>query len=70
MYIVVLETIAHCHHKGVITWTSYTDKKAFEKWYTQDMQSLYKVVNEGVTTEEAIQICSAQNVNHPVVLYL
>ena len=68
MYNVVFKTIAECTHKGVITWTSFESKEYFYKWYDEKMQSWYKVVDEGVTKERAIELCSSPEADLAVLI--
>jgi hypothetical protein len=58
-YNVVFETIFEGSHNGVTTWTSFESKEKFEKWNDEKMKSWYKVLAEGVTPEQAVEICSS-----------
>jgi hypothetical protein len=59
MHIVVFRTIADCASKGAVTWSSFMNKEAFDEWYDQKMQDWYEVVDQGVTKERAIELCSS-----------
>lgn len=63
MHNVVFRTIVKCTHTGVITWSSFSDKKSFDKWYDKKMRSWYEVVIQGVSEEEAIRCCSTPEAN-------
>jgi hypothetical protein len=66
-YNVVFKTIADCTHKGVITRTTFKDKKTFDKWYKGKMQDgsgerikdTYEVVEEGIPDKRAKELCSS-----------
>jgi hypothetical protein len=45
-------------HAGVVTWTSFPDKEYFDKWNNQKMQEWYGVIAEGVTPDQAVELCS------------
>ncbi|MDP3934812.1 MAG: hypothetical protein Q8Q46_01155 [Candidatus Giovannonibacteria bacterium] len=60
MYNVVFVTIVECSTKGVITWTSFRDKEHFDKWYDKKTQGWYEVVDQGVSRERALELCSTQ----------
>lgn len=65
-YIVVTETQTGLS-QGVRTYTYHKDKETFDRWYKgkmrdgseQPLRDVYKVVAEGITSEEAHAICSA-----------
>lgn len=59
MYFVVFKTIAECTSEGAITWTGFKDKKEFDIWYDKKMRLWYQVVEEGVSEEHALQLCSS-----------
>jgi hypothetical protein len=59
MYNVVSETIVECASKGAVTWSSFESKEKFDEWNDKKMKSWYKVLAEGVTQEQAIEICSS-----------
>lgn len=42
-------------YAGVITWTSFASKEAFDKWFTPKLRKRYEVVAEGVTPEQAVE---------------
>jgi hypothetical protein len=53
-------------HRGVVTWTAFDSKEAFDKWISGEMldgsgrllADVYDVVEEGVTKERAIELVS------------
>lgn len=57
-YNVVHKTIIEGTCYGTMTWTSYESKEHYDKWNDTKMQSWYETVAEGVTSEEAIAMCS------------
>jgi len=59
MYNVVFKTIVECATKGAITWSAHKSKEYFDKWYDEKMRSWYEVVEQGVTEERAIELCSS-----------
>ncbi len=44
--------------KGVLTWGSYDNREAFTESNDDEMKARYEVVEEGITEERAIQLCS------------
>jgi hypothetical protein len=58
MHNVVFRTIVECSTKGAITWTSFKSKEHFDKWYDAKMRDWYEVVEEGVTQQRAVDLCS------------
>lgn len=59
-YNVVFRTIVQCTHTGVVTWTSFRSKEHFDQWYSEKMKTWYEVVEEGVSQERAIELCSSR----------
>ncbi len=45
-------------YEGVITWTSFESKEDFDKWYTPEIRARERVVEEGITDERAVELCS------------
>jgi hypothetical protein len=45
------------HNSGLVTWTSFLNKEAFEKQYTRE--KFGEIVDQGVTDARAIELCSA-----------
>jgi len=43
-------------HAGVITWTSFESKDAFDAWMNEGNASSLEVVEEGITQERAIEL--------------
>lgn len=43
-------------YEGVITWTSFASKEDFDKWYTADIKSRQRVVEEGITSDRAQEL--------------
>lgn len=70
MYNVVFRTIAKCETVGAITWTSFRDKEYFDGWYNEKMRSWYQVVEENVSEERAIELCSSPDATRAVTRYL
>ncbi|MBU4216852.1 hypothetical protein L6270_03425 [Candidatus Parcubacteria bacterium] len=46
-------------YEGVITWTSFPSKKYFDQWYTDDIKSHQRVVEEGITPERAVYLANS-----------
>lgn len=46
-------------YEGVITWTSFPSKEYFNRWYTKDIKKRQRVVEEGITSEHAIELASS-----------
>lgn len=59
MYNVVFRNIVECSTEGVLTWSTFQDKNHFDGWYVESMRSQYEVVEEGVTQDRAIELCSS-----------
>lgn len=60
MYNVVTRTIASGTHTGVITRTLFKSKADFDQWNDEKMKSWYEVVEEGVSEERAVELCSSK----------
>jgi hypothetical protein len=58
MYIVVFRTKVGVS-EGAITWTTFTDQATFNVWNDEEMSSWYEVVEEGVSKERALELCSS-----------
>lgn len=43
-------------YHGVITWSSFSSKKYFGKWYTPEIREREEVVEKGITEERAIEL--------------
>jgi hypothetical protein len=41
---------------GVITWTGFPDKKAFDAWYTPEKRERQEIVEEGISVERAVEL--------------
>lgn len=61
MYIVVFRDIRD-NHKGVISWVSFQSKADFDTWFDEKARSCQQVVEEGVSRESAIELCSTPQV--------
>ena len=57
MYIVVFRDVRE-EHKGVISWVQFQGKVDFDKWYNEKATGCQEVVEEGISRERAIQLCS------------
>lgn len=68
MYRVVFRNTSGSVSTGTITWSSFTDKQAFKEWYNQKMQAWYEVMEEDVTEERAIKLCSTPEATHAVLV--
>ena len=66
MYAVVFRTITECTTKGAITWTAFESKEHFEKWYSSKLQTWYEVVEQGVSEERAIELCSSNEAKEDI----
>jgi len=69
VYNVVFRTIAVCSSRGAITWVSFKDKKYFNEWYDEKMRGWYEVVDQGVSRECAIELCSTPEAKIAVAAY-
>jgi len=58
MYNVVFRTIAECSIAGAITWVPFKDKENFNKQYNEKMREWYEVIEQDVSKERAIKLCS------------
>ena len=43
-------------YHGVITWTGFESKAAFDAWYTDDLKARQEVVEEGVSEERCVEL--------------
>lgn len=43
-------------YEGVVTWSVFASKEAFDAWYTDDIRERERVVEEGITRERAIEL--------------
>lgn len=68
-YIVVRRTIANCASTGAITWTSYDSKEQYDEGNNGKMRSWYEPVACGVTSKEAIKLCSSPEAIFAAILY-
>ncbi|MBI5140464.1 MAG: hypothetical protein HZA94_03410 [Candidatus Vogelbacteria bacterium] len=59
MYNVVFRTIAKCETTGAVTWSSYKSKEEFEALYDEGAKKQEEVVAEGVSEEQAVELCSS-----------
>lgn len=56
-YSVVFEYTAQVTgYEGVRTWTCFENKEQFQKYYTEEMLQREKVVAQGISEEECIQL--------------
>lgn len=69
MYNVVLQTKAG-PSQGAVTWSTFKDQNAFDKWYDHRMKDRYEVVVKGVTKEQAVELCSTPQANLTAVISL
>lgn len=68
MYNVVFRNISGSTSDGVITWSSFKSKAAFDEWNDEKMRSWYQVVEEGVSQERAVELCSTPEATRSVVV--
>ncbi|MEK7584052.1 MAG: hypothetical protein AAB490_02315 [Patescibacteria group bacterium] len=60
MYNVAFRTIAEgSGHEGVVTWTAFESKEAFDAFYDEKMRSWYQVVEEDISEERCIELGGA-----------
>jgi len=59
MYIVVFKDTA----SGVITYSSFRNKKHFDKWYNKRMKRICQVVEKSISQKQAIELCSTPEAN-------
>lgn len=67
-YNVVFKNTSGSILNGVTTWTSFESKDAFNKWYDKKMKKWYEVVEENVSQDRAIELCSTPEANTAVVV--
>ena len=68
MYNVVFKNISGSTSDGVITWSTYKSKAHFDQWYDDKMKGWYQVVEEGVSQEKAVELCSLPEATEAVVV--
>jgi hypothetical protein len=66
MYIVVFRA-RQGNHIGVVTWTSFSSKEAFDLWHDAEMRDWYDVVAEGVSSDKAVELCSSPESTQAVI---
>jgi len=57
VYIVVFRDLRE-EHRGVVSWVSFQSKTDFDERYNEEMRGFQQVVEEGITQERAIELCS------------
>ena len=67
MYNVVFKNIGENTSKGVVTWSTFQDKEKFDEWYDAEMRAWYQIVEEGVTQERAVELCSSPEATLAVI---
>ncbi len=45
-------------YKGAVTWTTFESEEKFIDWYDEGKSSLCEIVDQGVSCERAIELCS------------
>ena len=68
MYNVVFRNISGSTSDGAITWTSFKSKAVFDEWNDRKMKIWYQVVEEGVSQEQAVELCSTPEATRAVVV--
>lgn len=63
MYNVVFRTIVPGNYFGVITWSTYPSKEEFDSRFVS-LKDMYVVVEQGVTPERAVELCSTPEASH------
>jgi hypothetical protein len=43
-------------YEGDVTWTTFRSKEAFDAWYTDEIRSRERIVEEGITRERALEL--------------
>lgn len=43
-------------YQGIVTWTSFSSKADFDKWYTDEIRAREEVVEEGISQNRAMQL--------------
>jgi hypothetical protein len=60
MYIVVVLNIGDGIFRDTATWSEFKNEEAFRAWYTEKMQTRYRVIAQDITKEEAGALCAEQ----------
>jgi len=58
MYNVVFRNIAEHSIVGAITWVLFKDKESFDKQYNEKTRKLYEVIEQDISKERAVKLCS------------
>jgi len=58
MYNVVFRTITERSITGAITWIPFRDIENFNKQYSEKMREWYEVIEQNVSKERAVKLCS------------
>ncbi len=58
MYNVVFRNVS-----GAVTWTTFESEEKFISWYDERNKGLYEIVDQGVSRERAIELCSTPEAN-------
>jgi exonuclease III len=43
-------------YEGVVTWSHFASKEAFEEWYDESLKKRQRVLEPGVTIERAVEL--------------
>ena len=69
LYEVVFKNISGSRSHGCITRTSFESKEDFVRWYDEKMQGWYEVVDQGVSPERALELCTTPEANIAATAY-
>lgn len=68
MYNVVLKDIRGNPPRNLVTWTSFKDRAEFDAWKnSKETQGQFEVVEEGISDERAVELCSTPEANLAVI---
>lgn len=54
---------------GLVTWSSFKNKACFDEWYDEKMQGWYEVVDQGISEERALELCSSPGAKITAITY-
>ena len=67
-YNVVFQNTSETISNGVFTWTSFESKEAFDSWQDDNTRKWYKIIDEGVTEERAVELCSTPEADNAIII--
>ncbi|GMX58695.1 MAG: hypothetical protein MCSN_3490 [Candidatus Microsyncoccus archaeolyticus] len=72
MYVVVFRNIGESISKDVVTWSIFQTKQEFDSWWenAENARNWYEIVEQGVTRERAIELCTTPEAREAASSYI